>query len=98
MPAAQLKGMTLPPRQSESVEGGLLTNPLLQPCHRRDSAIAGELARDLGGGLSRAATSVRSLFAVWQHRRNATSGPIIGRFTSADARIKLKRLYPSIDE
>lgn len=36
--------------------------------------------------------------AAWQARRNTTAGPIDWRFTTADARIKLKRLYPSIQE
>jgi hypothetical protein len=36
--------------------------------------------------------------AAWQARRNAAGGPIAWRFTTADARIKLRRLYPSIDE
>ena len=33
--------------------------------------------------------------AAWQHRRNAAGGPIDWQFTTADARIKLKHLYPS---
>jgi transposase len=35
--------------------------------------------------------------AAWQARRDA-GGAIRWRFTTADARIKLRRLYPSIDE
>ena len=31
---------------------------------------------------------------AWQTRRNADAGPVDWRFTTADARIKLKRLYP----
>ncbi len=34
--------------------------------------------------------------AAWQDRRNTTAGPIDWRFTTSDARIKLKRLYPSV--
>jgi hypothetical protein len=34
--------------------------------------------------------------AAWEARRNQHSVRIDGRFTTADARIKLKRLYPSI--
>jgi len=36
--------------------------------------------------------------AAWQQRRNAATRPVDWRFTTADARIKLKRLYPSVDE
>jgi hypothetical protein len=36
--------------------------------------------------------------AAWETRRNATGGRIDWRFTTEDARIKLKRLYPSIQE
>jgi hypothetical protein len=36
--------------------------------------------------------------AAWQERRNATGGPIDWRFTTEDARIKLKKLYPSSQE
>ncbi|MEM6839316.1 MAG: IS630 family transposase, partial [Cyanobacteria bacterium P01_C01_bin.120] len=33
---------------------------------------------------------------AWQKRRNRLGRTIDGRFTTDDARIKLKRLYPSI--
>jgi hypothetical protein len=36
--------------------------------------------------------------AAWETRRNAAGGRIDWRFTTEDARIKLKRLYPSIQE
>ncbi len=36
--------------------------------------------------------------AAWQERRNATESSITWRFTAEDARIKLKKLYPSIQE
>jgi hypothetical protein len=36
--------------------------------------------------------------AVWQNNRNARQCTIDWQFTTADARIKLKRLYPSIQE
>jgi hypothetical protein len=35
---------------------------------------------------------------AWQDRRNATGGTVNWRFTTDDARIKLKRLYPSLHE
>jgi len=34
--------------------------------------------------------------AAWEKRRNQNSSPVDWRFTTEDARIKLKRLYPSI--
>ena len=34
--------------------------------------------------------------AAWQQQRNQNSSPVNWRFTTEDARIKLKRLYPSI--
>ena len=36
--------------------------------------------------------------AAWQARRNAAESSINWRFTAEDARIKLKKLYPSIQE
>jgi hypothetical protein len=33
---------------------------------------------------------------AWQERRDAAGGQIDWRFTTEDARIKLKRLYPSL--
>lgn len=42
--------------------------------------------------------TLKAEVAAWQQRRNATSGAINWRFTTADARIKLKRLYPAIEE
>jgi DDE superfamily endonuclease len=35
---------------------------------------------------------------AWQARRDAAGGTVDWRFTTADARIKLKRLYPSLQE
>ncbi len=32
----------------------------------------------------------------WEKRRNENSAPVDWRFTTEDARIKLKKLYPSI--
>jgi len=32
--------------------------------------------------------------AAWEDRRNTKGGTVDWRFTTADARIKLKRLYP----
>ncbi|HEV8635766.1 MAG TPA: IS630 family transposase, partial [Chloroflexota bacterium] len=34
--------------------------------------------------------------AAWEARRNAAGGRVDWRFTTADARLKLKRLYPSV--
>ena len=34
--------------------------------------------------------------AAWEEERNQKSNSVNWRFTTADARIKLKRLYPSI--
>jgi hypothetical protein len=42
-------------------------------------------------------TLVREV-AAWQERRNAATRTVDWRFTTADARIKLKRLYPSLQE
>jgi hypothetical protein len=36
--------------------------------------------------------------AAWEHRRNQAPVTIDWRFTAADARIKLKRLYPVLKE
>jgi hypothetical protein len=44
-----------------------------------------------------AATLAREVHA-WQERRNAAARPVDWHFTTADARIKLKRLYPSLQE
>ena len=35
---------------------------------------------------------------AWQTRRNASASTVNWRFTTADARIKLERLYPSIED
>jgi hypothetical protein len=34
--------------------------------------------------------------AAWATQRNAADGSVDWRFTTEDARIKLKRLYPSV--
>jgi transposase len=43
-------------------------------------------------------TELKREVAAWQARRNANAVGINWRFTTADARIKLKRLYPSIPD
>ncbi|CAN5303544.1 hypothetical protein BH24ACT19_BH24ACT19_17240 [soil metagenome] len=35
---------------------------------------------------------------AWRERRDATGGKIDWRFNTEDARIKLKQLYPSLQE
>ena len=42
--------------------------------------------------------TLESEVAAWQERRNAVVSAVNWRFTTADARIKLKRLYPSAEE
>lgn len=41
-------------------------------------------------------TLIREVNA-WETRRNAACAPVQWRFTTADARVKLKQLYPSIE-
>ena len=41
--------------------------------------------------------SMTRLTTAWAQRRNQAEGTVDWQFTSADARIKLKRLYPNID-
>lgn len=42
-------------------------------------------------------TRLEQEVAAWQQRRNAQGSAIDWRFTTADARIKLRHLYPSVD-
>jgi hypothetical protein len=42
--------------------------------------------------------ALRTEVAAWQDERNAASRRVHWRFTTEDARIKLKRLYPSFQE
>jgi transposase len=44
------------------------------------------------------AATLRAEASAWQDRRNAAGRSVDWRFTTDDARIKLKRLYPSIHE
>ena len=51
--------------------------------------------------LARRAPDIATLqgeVAAWQERRNAAARSVDWRFTPQDARIKLKRLYPSFQE
>jgi len=41
--------------------------------------------------------SMRSVTTGWAERRNESGGTVDWQFTTADARIKLKRLYPNIE-
>ena len=42
--------------------------------------------------------TMTSEVAVWEQNRNTNQSKIDWQFTTADARIKLKRLYPSIHD
>jgi hypothetical protein len=42
--------------------------------------------------------TLKAAVAAWQDRRNGREAAIDWRFTTEDARIKLKRLYPSVQE
>lgn len=39
--------------------------------------------------------TLKKQVAIWQEQRNAISSPMKWRFTTDDARVKLKKLYPS---
>jgi len=43
------------------------------------------------------AATLQAEISAWQDRRNAAGSGVDWRFTTADARIKLQHLYPSID-
>jgi DDE superfamily endonuclease len=55
------------------------------------------LARQALSGRLPSLEAVQERVAAWQERRNPQHATISWRFTTADARIKLKRLYPSIE-
>ena len=55
------------------------------------------LRRDLPGRVADKTTSEHHA-AAWQHRRNASAIRADWRFTTADARIKLCKLYPTIKD
>jgi len=42
--------------------------------------------------------NIKKEIAVWQEKRNATAQPMEWRFTNEDARVKLKKLYPTLKE
>jgi len=42
--------------------------------------------------------ALKAEVAAWQARRDAAGQPLDWRFTTADARITLRRLYPSVEE
>ena len=55
------------------------------------------LARQALSGRLPTLQAVQERVAAWQERRNQQQATISWRFTTADARIKLHRLYPSIE-
>ena len=42
--------------------------------------------------------TLKQEIAAWEEQRNQEGKSVDWRFTTADARIKLKRLYPSIQD
>ena len=54
------------------------------------------LARQCLGERMDSRSHLVSEVAAWEARRNASHATIDWRFTTADARIKLKRLYPTV--
>jgi hypothetical protein len=55
------------------------------------------LARQALSGRIPTLQEIQERIATWQERRNHKQATLSWRFTTADARIKLKRLYPSIE-
>jgi hypothetical protein len=55
------------------------------------------LARQALSGRIPSLDALQERVTAWQERRNQHQATISWRFTTADARIKLKRLYPSIE-
>lgn len=55
------------------------------------------LARQALSGRIPTLQALQERIATWQERRNQRQTTISWHFTTADARIKLKRLYPSIE-
>ena len=55
------------------------------------------LARQALSGRIPTLQALQERIAAWQERRNQRQTTISWRFTTADARIKLKRLYPSLE-
>ncbi len=55
------------------------------------------LARDLPDRIGDRAAMEQHL-AAWEERRNKTRVIADWQFTTADARVKLKKLYPTTDE
>ncbi|GAC1394698.1 MAG: hypothetical protein NVSMB38_29250 [Ktedonobacteraceae bacterium] len=56
------------------------------------------LGRQALSGRVKDRPNLQERVAAWQSRRNAHPVTIDWRFTTQDTRIKLKRLYPSIEE
>ena len=42
--------------------------------------------------------TLKEEIAAWQEKRNAIARPMEWRFTNEDARVKLKKLYPTLQE
>ncbi|MDP3838098.1 MAG: IS630 family transposase, partial [Methylococcales bacterium] len=40
--------------------------------------------------------TLKTEVVAWQEKRNIIASPMEWRFTTADARIKLKKLYPTV--
>jgi len=55
------------------------------------------LARQALNGRFASLEAVQERVSIWQERRNRRQARIEWQFTTADARIKLQRLYPSIE-
>lgn len=56
------------------------------------------LGRQVLGKRMATVEQVQAEVAAWQERRNGKQAPINWQFTNHEARIKLKRLYPSIED
>lgn len=56
------------------------------------------LSRQCLGGRVPGFTTLKTELAAWQQRRNAADTKVGWRLTTQDARIKLKRLYPSLQK
>lgn len=97
-PGAAALDEAFPPAEAQRLAAKLASHPTPKPgrgLNRAESELSILRRQCLARRVPDRATLAREV-AAWHQRREALGGTIEWRFTTADARIKFKHLYPSV--
>jgi hypothetical protein len=94
-PGLPVRGTRPGPGQADRPEAGVALHPEARELAERRRVRAGRPVPTVPGPPDRGDRRLRQVVAAWEEERNERQVGVHWRFTTAGARIRLRRLYPS---